>query len=87
MDTPLGTSQRGMLFDKVSLHIDTPSFAELCNMFRGHLYISWERGAETFDRYLIDWDPAINSANWMWLCKQQLFENETSRLLTRVVWR
>lgn len=34
---------------------------------RGQLYISWERGAEVFDRYLLDRDPASNAGNWMWL--------------------
>lgn len=32
-----------------------------CFLTRGQLYISWERGAEVFDRYLVDRDPASNS--------------------------
>jgi cryptochrome len=35
-----------------------------CFLTRGHLYISWERGAEVFDDLLIDWDPSLNSGNW-----------------------
>ena len=42
-----------------------------------NLYISWERGAEVFDRYLIDWDPACNSGNWMWLVISILDHNKT----------
>ncbi|TIB79690.1 hypothetical protein E3Q22_02359 [Wallemia mellicola] len=38
-----------------------------CFLTRGQLYISWERGAEVFDRYLVDRDPASNAGNWMWL--------------------
>ncbi|KAJ3114416.1 hypothetical protein HK100_001667 [Physocladia obscura] len=34
---------------------------------RGQCWISWERGAEIFDEYLIDWDPCSNPGNWMWL--------------------
>lgn len=37
------------------------------------MYISWERGAEVFDMYLVDWDPASNSANWMWLSSSAFF--------------
>uniref|UniRef100_A0A0W0FWC1 Photolyase/cryptochrome alpha/beta domain-containing protein n=1 Tax=Moniliophthora roreri TaxID=221103 RepID=A0A0W0FWC1_MONRR len=38
-----------------------------CFLTRGQCYISWERGAEVFDEYLIDWDPCSNPGNWMWL--------------------
>ncbi|KAG8731849.1 hypothetical protein FRC12_019528 [Ceratobasidium sp. 428] len=39
-----------------------------CFLTRGQCYVSWERGAEVFDaEYLIDWDPASNYGNWMWL--------------------
>jgi cryptochrome len=34
---------------------------------RGHCWISWERGAEMFEEYLLDWDPNSNAGNWMWL--------------------
>ena len=38
-----------------------------CFLTRGQGYISWERGAEVFDELLLDWDPACNAGNWMWL--------------------
>ncbi|KAG9104285.1 hypothetical protein FRC06_004035 [Ceratobasidium sp. 370] len=38
-----------------------------CFLTRGQCYVSWERGAEVFDEHLIDWDPASNYGNWMWL--------------------
>lgn len=38
-----------------------------CFLTRGQCWISWERGAAIFDEYLIDWDPASNAGNWMWL--------------------
>ncbi|PLW06024.1 hypothetical protein PCASD_24164 [Puccinia coronata f. sp. avenae] len=44
-----------------------------CFLTRGHLYISWERGAEVFDDLLIDWDPSLNSGNWMWLSASAYF--------------
>ncbi|ORY89279.1 FAD binding domain of DNA photolyase-domain-containing protein [Leucosporidium creatinivorum] len=46
-----------------------------CFLTRGQLYVSWERGAEVFDRYLIDWDPALNSANWQWLSASAFFHS------------
>ncbi|SCV72014.1 BQ2448_4708 [Microbotryum intermedium] len=52
-------------------HLGRHSLA--CFLTRGQLYISWERGAEVFDRYLIDWDPALNSGNWMWLSASAFF--------------
>ncbi|KAA1073305.1 hypothetical protein PGT21_007954 [Puccinia graminis f. sp. tritici] len=45
-----------------------------CFLTRGHLYISWERGAEVFDDLLIDWDPSLNSGNWMWLSASAYFQ-------------
>ncbi|KAM0752989.1 hypothetical protein T439DRAFT_187143 [Meredithblackwellia eburnea MCA 4105] len=44
-----------------------------CFLTRGQLYISWERGAEVFDEFLVDWDPALNSGNWMWLSASAFF--------------
>lgn len=35
--------------------------------------MSWERGRDTFDRLLIDGDPSINSANWLWLSASAFF--------------
>ncbi|CAO1623420.1 unnamed protein product [Parajaminaea phylloscopi] len=40
---------------------------------RGQCFISWERGAEVFDEYLLDWDPASNAGNWMWLSASAFF--------------
>ncbi|CAH7689313.1 FAD binding domain of DNA photolyase-domain-containing protein [Phakopsora pachyrhizi] len=45
-----------------------------CFLTRGNLYISWERGAEVFDELLIDWDPSLNAANWMWLSASAYFQ-------------
>lgn len=38
-----------------------------CFLTRGQCWISWERGAEIFEEYLLDWDPNSNAGNWMWL--------------------
>jgi cryptochrome len=38
-----------------------------CFLTRGDLYISWERGAEVFDDYLLDADWSLNVGNWLWL--------------------
>ena len=35
-----------------------------CFLTRGQCYISWERGAEVFQEWLIDHDPACNVGNW-----------------------
>jgi cryptochrome len=35
-----------------------------CFLTRGQCYISWERGAEVFQEWLIDHDPACNIGNW-----------------------
>ncbi|KAN0066143.1 hypothetical protein ACQY0O_000237 [Thecaphora frezii] len=40
---------------------------------RGQCWISWERGAEVFDEYLIDWDPSSNAGNWKWLSCSAFF--------------
>ncbi|KAF7972152.1 hypothetical protein HWV62_11133 [Athelia sp. TMB] len=44
-----------------------------CFLTRGQCYISWERGAEVFDEWLIDWDPCANPGNWMWLSCSAFF--------------
>ena len=38
--------------------------AVACFLTRGDLWQSWERGAEVFDRLLLDADPALNNGNW-----------------------
>jgi cryptochrome len=44
-----------------------------CFLTRGDLYISWERGREVFDEWLIDADWSSNNANWMWLSASAFF--------------
>ncbi|KAL2425975.1 (6-4)DNA photolyase [Exophiala dermatitidis] len=34
---------------------------------RGGCYVSWERGAEVFEEWLLDHEVACNAGNWMWL--------------------
>ena len=38
-----------------------------CFLTRGGCYISWERGADTFEELLIDHETACNAGNWQWL--------------------
>ena len=38
-----------------------------CFLTRGGCYISWERGADIFEEWLIDHEAACNSGNWQWL--------------------
>lgn len=52
-------------------HLGRHSLA--CFLTRGDLWVSWERGAKVFERYLIDYDYALNSANWMWLSASAFF--------------
>lgn len=35
--------------------------------------MSWERGRDTFDRWLIDGDSSLNTGNWMWLSASSFF--------------
>ena len=41
--------------------------AVACFLTRGGCYISWERGAEVFEEWLIDHESACNIGNWQWL--------------------
>lgn len=41
--------------------------AVACFLTRGGCYISWERGAEVFEEFLLDHEPACNAGNWQWL--------------------
>jgi len=41
--------------------------AVACFLTRGGCYISWERGAEVFEEWLIDHETASNAGNWQWL--------------------
>ncbi|KAK4535985.1 hypothetical protein CDCA_CDCA06G2010 [Cyanidium caldarium] len=47
--------------------------AVACFLSRGDLWVSWERGRDTFDRLLVDRDYALNNANWMWLSCSAFF--------------
>ncbi|OZJ01509.1 hypothetical protein BZG36_05550 [Bifiguratus adelaidae] len=38
-----------------------------CFLTRGQLFISWEKGAEVFHKYLLDADYNLNNGNWLWL--------------------
>ena len=38
-----------------------------CFLTRGGCYIDWERGAEVFEEWLLDHEPAANAGNWQWL--------------------
>ncbi|KAJ3175846.1 hypothetical protein HDU87_005674 [Geranomyces variabilis] len=46
-----------------------------CFLTRGHCFVSWERGLEVFDQWLIDWDPCSNPGNWMWLSCSAFFHS------------
>lgn len=47
--------------------------AVACFLTRGDLWVSWERGRETFDRLLVDADYSLNNANWLWLSSSAFF--------------
>lgn len=38
-----------------------------CFLTRGGCYVDWERGAEVFEKWLLDHEPACNAGNWQWL--------------------
>ena len=38
-----------------------------CFLTRGGCYVHWERGADVFEEWLLDHEPACNSGNWQWL--------------------
>ena len=52
-------------------HLGRHSLA--CFLTRGDLWVSWEKGAQVFEKYLIDYDYALNAANWMWLSCSAFF--------------
>ena len=41
--------------------------AVACFLTRGGCYVSWERGAEVFEDWLVDHEGACNIGNWQWL--------------------
>lgn len=52
-------------------HLGRHSLA--CFLTRGDLWVSWEEGFKTFEKFLVDFDYALNSANWMWLSCSAFF--------------
>lgn len=52
-------------------HLGRHSLA--CFLTRGDLWVSWEEGAKVFRKFLIDYDHALNAANWMWLSASAFF--------------
>lgn len=54
-------------------HLGRHSLA--CFLTRGDLWVSWTRGAAVFDELLLDFDYALNSANWMWLSCSAFFNS------------
>lgn len=41
--------------------------AVACFLTRGGCYVSWERGADVFEEWLLDHETACNVGNWQWL--------------------
>lgn len=54
-------------------HLGRHSLA--CFLTRGDLWVSWTRGAAVFDEMLLDFDYALNAANWMWLSCSAFFNS------------
>lgn len=44
-----------------------------CFLTRGDLWISWEDGMKVFEKYLLDYDWALNTGNWLWLSASAFF--------------
>ena len=44
-----------------------------CFLTRGGCYIDWERGADVFEEWLLDHEPACNAGNWQWLACAAFF--------------
>ncbi len=44
-----------------------------CFLTRGDLWVSWTKGAQVFDEFLLDYDYSLNAANWMWLSCSAFF--------------
>ena len=47
--------------------------AVACFLTRGDLYLSWVKGQEVFEEWLLDADWSLNAANWMWLSASAFF--------------
>ena len=44
-----------------------------CFLTRGDLYVTWEKGAEYFEKVLLDADYFLNTGNWLWLSASAFF--------------
>lgn len=47
--------------------------AVACFLTRGDLYVSWTRGQDVFEEWLLDADWSLNAANWQWLSASAFF--------------
>lgn len=47
--------------------------AVACFLTRGGCYVSWERGADVFEEWLLDHETACNAGNWQWLACTAFF--------------
>lgn len=56
---------RQLKYDGWMHHLGRHSVA--CFLTRGGCWIDWERGAEVFEEWLLDHEPACNAGNWQWL--------------------
>ncbi|KAK5102486.1 hypothetical protein LTR70_000342 [Exophiala xenobiotica] len=56
-----------------------------CFLTRGGCYVSWERGAEVFEEWLIDHETACNVGNWMWLSCTAFF-SQFSRMYSPIAF-
>ncbi|KAI9223535.1 FAD binding domain of DNA photolyase-domain-containing protein [Blastocladiella britannica] len=65
-------------------HLSRHSLA--CFLTRGDLYVSWERGAEVFEEFLVDHDWALNRGNWMWLSGTSALFTSYWRIYSPVKW-
>jgi len=44
-----------------------------CFLTRGDLFVHWELGVKTFNKYLLDADWALGTANWQWQSCSRFF--------------
>ncbi|KAK5937382.1 hypothetical protein PMZ80_010389 [Knufia obscura] len=56
-----------------------------CFLTRGGCYVSWERGAEVFEEWLVDHETACNVGNWMWLSCVAFF-SQFSRMYSPIAF-
>ena len=56
-----------------------------CFLTRGSLWQTWEVGLSHFQKYLIDFDWSINTANWIWLSNTDFSKNYFDVRLIRCI--